>query len=671
MNKNNVFVGRAGLILGLAIGTALPAARADVPLIPRKVLFGNPVKTAPQLSPDGTRLAYIAPSDKGVANVWVQTVDKNDSRMVTQDAHRGIYTFDWAADGQHILYQQDRDGDENWHLYAIDLPSRVVRDLTPFVGIRAQNVLTDPKHPDELLVGLNLRDRRVFDMYRVNLKSGAVALDTPNPGEVMSWATDDNFVIRAATVFDSDARTIVRVRDRADAPWRDLLVSPFEESSFYGQMNGGSLVCGFTADGQGLYVVSPLGSDKTRLVRLDVKTGKELEVLAADPRSDVEYFIGQGISTTPAVVTDPRTGRVQAVAFNYTRLEWKVIDPAIADDFRVLQESHPGVLTIVSRDRDDARWLVRYAQDDGPVAYCLYDRSRKTTRPLFEEEPALRRYKLAKSKPLVIRSRDGLDLVCYLTLPPDQGEKNLPLIVFPHGGPWFRDRGGFDPVAQLLANRGYAVLQVNFRGSTGFGKKFLNASNHEFGDGAVLRDVTDAVQWTIDGGIADIKRIGILGGSFGGYATLAQIAFNPDRYACAVDLVGPSNLRTLFQSMPDYWKPVKKRWALRMGDVEHDDALNQRLSPLFHADRIRTPLLIGHGAHDPRVNIVESERIVAELRARRRPMMFVVYPDEGHGFARPENNLDFFGRVEEFLAKHLGGRAEPWEKIPGSTAEVR
>lgn len=659
-------------LLSVSLLAGVSSARAELPpLIPRTVLFGNPVRTAPALSPDGTRLGWIAPSDKGVSNVWVQTLDKDDARMVTNDRRRGIYGFRWAADGKHILFEQDGDGDENWHLFSTDLDGGLVRDLTPFLGVRVQNVVTSAKRPGEVLAGLNIRDRRVFDMYRIDLATGAVKLDTKNPGDVLSWTTDENFVIRAATAFDDACRTIVRVRDGHDAPWRDLLVSPFEDSPQYGQMAGGNLIVGFTADGKGLHVVSPLGADTTRLVLLDTKTGKELRELAADPCSDVEYFIGQGVAATPAVLTDPATGKPQAVAFNHHRIEWKVIDPALADDFKALAAARPGDFIVVDRDAKDARWLVLYVADDRSNSHCWYDRATKTVRLLFEDQPALQKYTLARMKPLTVRTADGLDLVCYLTLPPGLEEKKLPLVLLPHGGPWWRDRWGFDPFVQHLANRGYAVLQVNFRCSAGFGKKFLNAGNGQYGDGAVLGDLGTALRHVIDKGIVDPKRVGVAGGSFGGYATLAEVAFHPDRYACAVDIVGPSNLKTLFAAMPSYWKPIKQRWVRRMGDVENDDVLNRRLSPLFHADNIRAPLLIGHGAHDPRVGLAESEAIVKAVRDRKGAVEFVVYPDEGHGWARPENNLDFSGRMEAFLARHLGGRAETWQKVPGSSAEVR
>jgi dipeptidyl aminopeptidase/acylaminoacyl peptidase len=659
------------LCLTILLTNAVLAARADLPpLIPRQVLFGNPPKAAPQLSPDGARLAYVAPSDKGVANVWVQTLGKDDAHMVTQDTRQGINNFGWAPDGQHLLYIQDLQGDENWHLFSADLGTKLVRDLTPFLGVRAQGLLASSKQPHEILVGLNIRDRRVFDMYRVHLDTGAVTLEAENPGDVLSWTTDDDFVVRGCTAFGGDdAHTTIRVRDSAKSPWRDLLTIPFGDCPFYGQVNGGTLIAGFAPGGKSLYIVEPLGGDKTRLVEMDLQTGKELRVLAADPRCDVEYQLG--VQFHPNVVTDPASGRIQAVGFNYTRLEWQVTDPAIQADFDALRRASEGTFQIEDRVKDDTLWLVHATRPAAPDAYYLYDRPHKKLELLFIVQPELEKYKLAAMEPVVVKSRDGLDLVCYLTVPPGVEKKKLPLILFPHGGPWWRDRWGFDPWAQLAANRGYAVLQPQHRGSTGFGKKFLNASNRQFGDQAVMADYLDVMQWAIDTGLADRDRLAVMGASGGGYATLCCLTFHPELWKCGVDMVGPSSVRTLLQSIPAYWKPVKQRWVLRLGDAENDDEWNRKISPLYHVENMRAPLLIGHGLNDPRVNIREAERMAAAMREKKLPVTLVVYPDEGHGFGRPENNLDFFGRMEEFLAKHLGGRKEPWQAVPGSTAEVR
>ncbi len=650
-NKSKVLV-LAGMAVLMIAGLATAWAAEDLPLIPRQILFGNPVKSAPRISPDGTLLAYLAASDKGVLNVWVRTIGKQDDAQVTNDTHRGIRIHFWAEDGKHLFYLQDLNGDENFHVYSVAIASKQVRDLTPFQGVRASNIMLDKKFPGQLLVGLNLRDRRVFDMYRVDLASGAIVLDTENPGDVLGWITDPDFQIRAAQAQNpADASNIMRVRDGRNAPWRDLVVLPFGE-------NGG--LVDFSADGKSLYFETSVGSDTARLVRIDAATGKELETIARDPRVDVG-----------GVIIHPDSKKVQAVSFNFLKNEWRVMDPSIKEDFAVLAKLGRGEFYLGGRDRADKTWLVTYQVDDGPVAWYAYDRAARKAELLFVNQPDLATYKLAKMEPVVIKARDGFQLVSYLTLPVGANAKNLPLVLNVHGGPWGRDGWGYDPEAQWFANRGYACLQVNFRSSTGFGKKFLHAGDKQWGVGAMQHDLTDAVKWAVRQGIADPKKICIYGGSYGGYATLAGLVFTPEIYACGVDIVGPSNIKTLFESIPPYWAPFKKEFVLQVGDVENDEAFNKKISPLFHASNIRVPLIVAQGANDPRVNIREADQIVAAMRAKNLPVTYVVYTDEGHGFARPNNRLDFYGRVEEFLAKHLGGRAEPWQKIEGTSAEVR
>jgi dipeptidyl aminopeptidase/acylaminoacyl peptidase len=654
----------------------VPAASAPIraelpPIVPREVLFGNPVKQLPQISPDGARLAYLAPDEKGVMNVWLRTLGKEDDALVTHDPHRGIDLYRWAADGRHLLYEQDSDGDENFHVYSADLQTKLVRDMTPFQGVRVQNLRTSPARPGEILAGLNLRKRDAFDMYRIDLETGAVGLDTENPGDVLSWTTDRNFVIRAATAFDpATGETIVRVRNDPSSPWRDLIRMPFEDSTMFGQVNGGSVLAGFSPDGSSLYVVDSTATETAGLVERDVSTGRVIRTIASHPRSDVAMdFLGNP-DLLPLVMTNPADGRVEAIGFEEAEVEWKVVDPAVKDDLAKIAAIGRGFEEVISRDSADRHWIIGRFPDDGPNSFYLYDRSAKKAALLFEDQPKLSGYRLAQTRAFTIKSRDGLPLLCYLTLPPGVPEKNLPLVANPHGGPWWRDRDFFAADAQLLANRGYAVLAVEFRGSIGFGKKFLNAGTHQFGL-AMEDDILDGVKWAVSKGIADPKRLAIYGASAGGYATLRAITEHPDMFRCAVDLVGPSDLKLLFSTMPAGWGAVKARWVRRMGDVEHDEALDRKLSPLFHADAIRSPILIGQGANDPRVNIENSNRIVAAARARGVEVTYVVYPDEGHGFARPENNIDFYGRMEEFLAKHLGGRAEPLKKVAGSTGEVR
>ena len=630
--------------------TPLPARSELPPLVPREVFLGNPTRAQARISPDGTRLTYLAPSSTNVLNVWLRTIGKSDDKMITNDTKRGIRAYFWAEDGKHVLYLQDVGGNENFHVYSVDLASNQVKDLTPFEGVRAQNLLVDRNHPNEVLVGLNQRDKSVFDMHRIDLTTGESKLDTQNPGDVQGWGTDAAFVIRAAEAQGSDGSTIIRVRDSATAPWRDLITLSAEEN--------GSFV-DFAADGKSVYVETSLGSDVTRLVRLDATSGKELELLASDPRCDVG-----------GIMVNDVTHKVEAVGFNYLRNEWKVLDPALTADFDALKKAHSGDFAIVSRDHPDRTWIVSYTVDNGPVATYAYDRKSKKATFLFVNQPALEKAQLGSREPVVIPARDGEKLVSYLTCPVGVPRKNLPMVLYVHGGPWARDVYGYDPTAQWLANRGYAALQVNFRASTGFGKRFLHLGDKQWG-GTMQDDLTDAVKWAVDQGIADPKRVAIMGGSYGGYATLAGLTFTPDVYKCGVDIVGPSNLKTLLGSIPPYWATIRKTFDVRMGEMDKDSVLNYKCSPLFHVDDIKAPLLIGQGQNDPRVNVRESDQIAAAMRAKNLPVEYVVYSDEGHGFARPENRMDFYGRAENFLSKHLGGRSEAFVEVKGAAAQMK
>ncbi|MGZ4828648.1 MAG: S9 family peptidase [Candidatus Angelobacter sp.] len=637
----------------------------EPPLVPRKVFDAPAEHDFLTVSPNGKAIAYTAPSEQGVANVWVEDLASHKKRMVTRAGHRGIGGYQWAYDNEHLLYQSDENGNEDFHLYSVDLTSGAIRDLTPFLGVRAEQTLLAPSHPDEVLVSMNLRDSRVFDVYRVNLHTGATVMNAQNPGDVIGWTADANLVVRAATAFNDNLETVVRVRDNGKAPWRDLLKVPFEQAPFLGQVNGGNIVVGFSQDGKKLVVGSSKDSPTNRLVELDAATGKELRVLASDPLAD----LWQNFASSFILLRDPRDNHVQAAAFDYMKPEWRAIDPAIAADLKYLASLQPGVFWVSSQDMSGSKWAVWYFSDNGPTSFYLYDRAAHQAQPLFRDHPALAQYKLAEMRPLTIPARDGFKLVSYLTLPPGNPAKALPLVLSVHGGPWARDDWGFDPVGQLLANRGYAVLQVNYRASI-INVPYMNAANGKIGT-LTDDDLTDAVKWAIKEGLADPKRIAIMGASFGGYSVLRALSLHSDLYACGVDVVGPADLATLMNTIPDYWKPVKKRWLRRIGDVTADQALNEKLSPLYHAADIRVPLLIGHGQFDPRVTLAQSEKIVETIRKNGGKVTFVVYPDEGHGFARPENNLDFDGRTEEFLHGCLGGRFEPWQKVPGSTAEVK
>ncbi len=619
------------------------------PLIPREMLFGNPERANPQLSPDGTYLAYLAPDERNVLQVWLRTVGQQDDRVLTADKKRGIRMYFWTYDGEQLIYMQDSDGDENFHLYTVNIRSNIIRDITPFQGIQARLVARDPRFPDEVLVGLNLADRRKHDVYRVNLKNGAIEFDTENPGNVIGWTTDAQFQVRAAMAGTPDGGIDLLVRDAAGQPWRTL--------RHWGPEDEGYAV-GFSEDGRTLYVVGSHDANAARLLALDLATGGET-VLAEDPQYDVS-----------SVVVHPIRRVIQAAAFYRARLEWEVLDQSIAADFAAIARIRTGQFWLSSRDLEDRRWLVSFETDDGPVYYYVYDRASKAATLLFSDRPKLEGLPLAPMQPISFQSRDGFTIHGYLTTPVGIPARNLPAVLLVHGGPWGRDTWGFRPEVQWLANRGYVVLQVNFRGSAGYGKRFLNAGDREWG-GKMHDDLIDAVNWIVQQGVADPRRIAIMGGSYGGYATLVGLAFTPDVFAAGVDLVGPSNLVTLLRSIPPYWTPMKARLLHRVGDPEKDEEFLKSRSPLFFADRITAPLLIGQGANDPRVPQAESDQIVEAMRQNGKPVEYLVYTDEGHGLARPENRLHFHARAEEFLARYLGGRCEPVGDIQGHSAVER
>jgi dipeptidyl aminopeptidase/acylaminoacyl peptidase len=609
-------------------------AVAQAPLIPRSVLFGNPQRTSPQISPDGSMLAYLAP-DKGVLNVWVRTLGKADDRVITNDTNRGIRDFSWQYDSKNILYGQDQGGDENWRIYQTSVASKQTKDLTPFEKARSDIVSLEPNYPDTLLIQSNKRDPKVFDVYRVNLKSGEMTLDTQNPGDVQAWQPDHDLVVRAAQVTTADGGTLVRVRDNAKSPWRDLIEWGPEETL-------GNIV-DFSPDNKALWIITSLDANAARLISVDCASGKRT-VIAEDPQFDAAFTVSQ-----------PKTNKLQAVVFLRERRDFQILDKDIQGDFDALRKVRDADISNVSRDLNDDKWIVTFEGDDSPVYYYLYDRASKQATMLFSNRPDLEKYKLAKVKPIEYKARDGMTIYGYLTTPAGADAKNLPMVVFPHGGPWGRDVWGYDPYAQWLANRGYAVLQPNFRASTGYGKQYLNAGDRQWA-GAMHTDLLDGEDWAVQQGVADPKKVCIMGGSYGGYATLAGVAFSPDAFACGVDIVGPSNLNTLLKTIPPYWSTFLAVFHKRMGD---DEAFLKTQSPLFKADQIKVPLLIGQGANDPRVNKAESDQIVTAMRKNNKPVEYYVFPDEGHGFARPENRMAFNAASEEFLAKYLGGRFEP------------
>jgi len=613
-----------------------------VELIPREVLFGNPERLSPRISPDGTRLAWIAPH-QGVLNVWIAPasaeagVDWAAAQVVTDDTDRGIRMFAWAHDGRHLLYLQDTGGDENWRLHDVDLETMQRRDLTPFDGVQARLVAMERKFPTEVLIGLNRDNAELHDVYRLDLVTGELAKEVENPGFI-GWIADAQLVVRAATAPRPDGGIVLLVRDTAEAEWRELLTIPADDALT-------SDAIAFSEDGSSLLGTSSVGANTGRLVRVDVATGAD-EVLAADPEADVSD-----------VRLHPDTREPQIVTFEKDRSEYVVLDPSVADDLASVRALHPGDPMFVGADDADATWLVGFTNDSGAVPFFAYDRAGRAGRFLFEHQPALNRYELAPMEPFSFTSRDGLTVHGYVTFPPGADRSGLPAVLNVHGGPWARDAWGFDPEAQWLANRGYLCVQVNFRGSTGYGKAFVNAGDREWG-GKMQDDLTDAVAYVTGQGWADPARVAIYGGSYGGYAALAGATFTPGLFCCAVDIVGPSNLKTLIETIPPYWAPMIAQFHRRVGDPAKDADFLWSRSPLSRVRDIRIPLLIAQGANDPRVKQAESEQIVAALTEAGIDHEYLLFPDEGHGFAKPENRLRFYAAAERFLARYLGGQTE-------------
>lgn len=651
-------IGTFGLLAALgaatapALGVAAPAGQrgaqaGEGDLIPRQHLFGNPQRAAVRISPDGQRLAWLAPVE-GVLNVWVGPLaDPEAAQPVTRDDSRGIRQYQWAPGGEHILYLQDRGGDENWRIYSVHLESGEEICLTPQDDVQARVQHVSHTKPGEILIALNDRNPSLHDLYRVDIDTGEMELVERNEQGVLGYVTDDQFLVRQALTFRPDGSMVILERAAGDE-WQQRDVIGPEDS-----MTTTSL--GYTHAGDTEYMIDSRGRDTAALFAIDTETG-ERELLFEHPQADVG-----------GMMAHPTEGVVQAVSVTYRREEWHVLDDRIREDIDRLRREIDGDFSITSRTLDDSRWIVAETPDDGPVRYHLYQRPAGELTFLFTNRPELEDAPLAKMHDVVIRSRDGLDLVSYLTLPrgsdPDgdmtPGEA-LPMVLLVHGGPWARDQWGYHPIHQWLANRGYAVLSVNFRGSTGFGKEFINAANREWGE-KMHDDLLDAVDWAVERGIAAENKVAIMGGSYGGYAVLWGLTNTPDVFACGVDIVGPSNLITLAENIPPYWAPMAPMLAQRMGDwntVEGRALLKER-SPLTHVDQIEKPLLIGQGANDPRVKQQESDQIVQAMQEKEIPVTYVLYPDEGHGFARPENNMSFFAVAEAFLAKHLGGRYQP------------
>ncbi|WP_299594703.1 S9 family peptidase [uncultured Microbulbifer sp.] len=613
------------------------------PLIDRDLLFGNPTRWQGRLSPDGEMMSFLAPLD-GVMNVWVAPAGNFDAaRAVTEDTGRGIRQHFWSLDSENLLFIRDNNGDENWHLFSVDLHTDEITDLTPYEDISATMIAQSEDHPGQVVVGINDRDPRWHDPYLIDLQTAERTLLVENAG-FAELIVDHDLQVRLGLT--PSANGGFTVSQKIEQDWVELFDIPREDALT-------TYILGFDKDNSGIYLQDSRGRDKAALTHLTLASGK-LTVLAESNRADIS-----------SVVMNPTNHTPMAYAVNFHKHEWIGLDEKVKDDVAALNKQANGDITILGTTLDGMQWLTVSSRDTESDVYEVFDRSTQTLTPLFAGKPELNAFALPRTYPQTIQSRDGLDLVSYLTLPveADKGGKvdsPVPMVLLVHGGPWSRDNFADDAAASWLANRGYAVLQVNFRASTGFGKNFVNAGNGEWA-AAMHHDLLDAVDWAIDKKVTTKETVAIMGGSYGGYATLVGLTFTPETFACGVDIVGPSNLNTLLESVPPYWEGFKKVLHSAVGNPETEVGrkLLEERSPLNFVDNIKKPLLIGQGANDPRVKQAESDQIVSAMQAKQLPVTYILYPDEGHGFQKPENNLSFFAAAESFLADCLGGRFQP------------
>jgi dipeptidyl aminopeptidase/acylaminoacyl peptidase len=644
--------------LALAVTTQAQTGSLP-PIIDRELFFGPPVIAGGQLSPDGKYMSFLKVY-KGTMNVWVKDASAafESAHPLTSDTLRPIRNYFWSRDGKYILYVQDKGGDENFNVYAVNPSEKPAagqniptnRALTDYKGVRTFIYAVPKSDPDALYIGLNDRDKKWHDLYKLKISTGEKTLLRQNSDKdrITGWIFDWSDKLRLATRANEDgSNDLLRVDDKELVPIYHT--GPFEEFDTYA----------FDKDNKQYYIATNKGDDRDlkQLVLLDPVSMKETFV-EKDPMNRVDFGGANFSDVSKTIILTSYTDEKE-------RLYWK--DKQFEADYKVIEKELPDrLLDFTSSTADENLWLLNAYSDTDPGATYLFDRKTKKVSFQYRPRPDIPIKSLAPMKAIKYKSSDGLEIPAYLVLPKGVPAKNLPMVAFPHGGPWGRDYWGYNSFAQFLANRGYAVLLPNFRASTGYGKKFLDAGNRQWGD-KMQDDITWGIKYLISEGIIDAKHVGIMGGSYGGYATLAGVAFTPDLYAAAVSIVGPSNLITLLNSIPPYWESIRKLFYLRMGDPTTDEGKAQleRQSPLNSADKIKTPLLVAQGANDPRVNKAESEQIVNALRKRNFAVEYILAPDEGHGFARPVNNMAMLAAAEKFLATYLGGRYQE-----SMTAEV-
>ena len=656
--KINVISFAVGIVSTVAAGALfLPlqvsaqAAQAIPPQIPVRAFFKTPEQSSFRLSPDGKFLSYMKPwSEKGAAkgaaaveiarkNIFIQAIDASgkpvgEPKRLTSETARDIAGYSWKG-SRHVLFEKDFGGDENFHVVSAAIDGSGggnVRDLTPFDGVRAEMIDDLLDDADHILVSHNQRDKKVFDVYKINLKTGASNLVAKNPGNITSWVTDHAGRVRGAATSDG-VNTSLLYRATEQDEFKTVVTTNFRESVD---------PLFFTFDNKRMYVNSNVGRDKKAIVEFDLATAKEKKVLFEHPEVDAA---GMRFSRERKVLTE----------INYVTAKpgRKVLDDRQAALYKALEAKLPGYeISLQSHTKDENRWIVAASNDRTEGARYLFDAKTGALSKLAVINAAISESQMAFMKPVTYKSRDGLTINGYLTLPAGVEAKNLPVVINPHGGPWARDVWGYNPEVQLLANRGYAVLQMNFRGSTGYGRKFWEASFRQWGR-AMQDDITDGVQWLIKEGVADPKRVAIYGGSYGGYATLAGVTLTPDLYAAAVNYVGVSNMFTFMKTIPPYWEPLREMFYEMVGNPEKDEAYLRAVSPVFLVDKIKTPLFVAQGARDPRVNKAESDQIVDALKKRGVAVEYMLKENEGHGFRNQENQFEFYEAMDKFLATHL------------------
>lgn len=634
------------IILSLSIilnWIACTKPQTVAPLIPMKDFFKNPDQTDLKLSPDGDYISLLQPYQTRM-NVFVRKIDSDTAIRITNSTDRDIYHYFWAGK-KRIAYLKDQGGNENYHLYAVDLDGSNFKDLTPFENVKVDIVDDLKDNDDEMLIMMNKNKPQVFDVYRINTYTGELRMIAENPGTIIGWITDHNGTLRVEISSDG-VNTSLLYREKESEPFKTMVTTNFKEMI---------TPLFFTFDNQYLYVSSNVGRDKAAIMKYDIANGKEMELIYEHPEVDVVDLL-----------KSDKRNVILGVVYTTDKNHYEFFDQERKTLQIELEKQLPGYdVTVASVNRDENKYLLRTQSDRSLGSYYFYNVVTRELKKLVDVSPWLNDKDMAPMKPIQYKSRDGLTITGYLTIPLGMEGKKLPVVINPHGGPWDRDRWKFNPEVQFLANRGYAVLQMNYRGSTGYGRAFWEASFKKWGK-EMQNDITDGVNWLIQQGIVDSGRIGIYGGSYGGYAVLAGLTFTPELYACGVDYVGISNIFTLMQTIPAYWEPLRQMFYEMVGNPQSDSLALWEASPVFHADRIRAPLFIAQGANDPRVKKIESDQIVEALKKRGIDVPYMVKENEGHGFSNEENNFDFYRTMEEFLGKYLGGRVET---IPASAKQ--